>query len=264
MAIYRFHIEIEDHNNLFREIEIKSSQTFQDLHFSILHAYNFNLKHAASFFYSDDLWHMEDEIAFELLPYSQISCASPMSKVRISDYIDDPHQRFLYVYQSDEGWVFLLELVDINTAAPKSGENYPQVVKCVGEAPKQYSLKSVLRPIPDDLPVGVVEELADAATEPAADDLVVFETLEAGAQCAPKEAEDDPLSLGGQEELGVDSDDLHGMGEDQGDEDGITDDDDQGDDAGDDPDDDKFDDDDDYSGGRDRGSRGMAYDSDDY
>jgi len=114
------------------------------------------------------------------------------------------------------------------------------------------------------LPVGVVEELADAATEPAADDLVVFETLEAGAQCAPKEAEDDPLSLGGQEELGVDSDDLHGMGEDQGDEDGITDDDDQGDDAGDDPDDDKFDDDDDYSGGRDRGSRGMAYDSDDY
>lgn len=260
MAVYRFRIEIEDHDNLFREIEIKSSQTFQDLHFSILQAYGFDLKHAASFFYSDDLWHMEDEIAFELLPYSQISGASPMSKVRISDYIDDPHQRFLYVYQSDEGWVFLTELVNISTDAPKAGENYPRMVKSVGEAPKQYPVKPVFRPLPDEVPLRVVDDLADAAAEPAADELVVFETLEAGAQRAPKEADDDPLSLGTEVELGVDADDLHGLGDDQGDDDGITDDDDQQDDGG----EDGFDDDDDYSGGGGKGRRGMAYDSDDY
>lgn len=260
MAVYRFRIEIEDHDNLFREIEIKSSQTFQDLHFSILQAFAFDLKHAASFFYSDDLWHMEDEIAFELSPYSQISGASPMSKVRISDFIDDPHQRFLYVYQSDEGWVFLTELVNISTDAPKAGENYPRMVKSVGEAPKQYPVKPIFRPLPDDVPLSVVDDLADAAAEPAADDLVVFETLEAGAQRAPREADDDPLSLGTEVELGVDADDLHGMGDDHGDDDGITDDDDQHDDG----DEDGLDDDDDYSGGGGKGRRGMAYDSDDY
>jgi hypothetical protein len=203
---------------------------------------------------------MEDEIAFELLPYSQISGASPMSKVRISDFIDDPHQRFLYVYQSDEGWVFLTELVNISTDAPKAGENYPRMVKSVGEAPKQYPVKPVFRPLPDDVPLSVVDDLADAAAEPAADDLVVFETLEAGAQRAPREADDDPLSLGTEVELGVDADDLHGLGDDQGDDDGITDDDDQHDDGG----EDGFDDDDDYSGGGGKGRRGMAYDSDDY
>lgn len=260
MAIYRFRIEIEDHDNLFREIEIKSSQTFQDLHYSILQAYGFDLKHPASFFYSDDLWHMEDEIAFELLPYSQISGASPMSKVRISDYIDDPHQRFLYVYQSDEGWVFLTELVHISTDAPKAGENYPRMVKSIGEAPKQYPVKPVFRPIPDDVPLSVVDELTDAAAEPAADDLVVFETLEAGAQRAPREADDDPLSLVTEVELGVDADDLHDLGDDQSDEDGITDDDDQDDQK----DDDEGFDDDEYSQGRGRGRRSSTYDSDDY
>ncbi|MFM7586514.1 MAG: hypothetical protein ACKO6M_05790, partial [Bacteroidota bacterium] len=99
-----------------------------------------------------------------------------------------------------------------------------------------------------------------AAAEPAADDLVVFETLEAGAQRAPREADDDSLSLGTEVELGVDADDLHGLGDDQGDDDGITDDDDQQDDGG----EDGFDDDDDYSGGGGKGRRGMAYDSDDY
>jgi len=259
MALYRFRIEIEDHDNLFREIEIKSSQTFQDLHYSILQAFGFDLKHAASFFYSDDLWHMEDEIAFELLPYSQISGASPMSKVRISDYIDDPHQRFLYVYQSDEGWVFLTELVQINTSPLPTGESYPKMVKSVGEAPKQYPVKSVFRPISDDIPLGVVDELTDAASEPVADDLVVFETLEAGAHNAPKEAEDDPLSLMGQTELVVGADDLDGLGEDTGDDDVTDDDDDRGDESG----DRDFDDDDDYSVGN-KGRRGMAYDSDDY
>jgi len=264
MAVYRFRIEIEDHDSLFREIEIKSSQTFQDLHFSILQAFGFDIKHAASFFYSDDLWHMEDEIAYELMPYSQISDASPMSKVRVGEFIDDPHQRFLYVYQSDEGWVFLTELVDISTDVPKTGESYPRMVKSVGEAPKQYPVKNVFRPLPDEVPLNVVDEIAEAAAEPAADDLVVFETLEAGAHHAPKEADDDPLSLGTDIELGVDADDLRGMRDNQDDEDGITDDDDDdsNDDSGSDDHDDH--DDDDYSGRGNRGRRGMSYDSDDY
>jgi hypothetical protein len=134
------------------------------------------------------------------------------------------------------------------------------MVKSIGEAPKQYPVKPVFRPIPDDVPLSVVDELTDAAAEPAADDLVVFETLEAGAQRAPREADDDPLSLVTEVELGVDEDDLHDLGDDQTDEDGITDDDDQDDQQ----DDDEGFDDDEYSQGRGRGRRSSTYDSDDY
>ena len=58
MSVYRFKVIIEDYEDLFREIEVKASQSFEDLHFAILKAFGFDLKHPASFFYSDDLWHM--------------------------------------------------------------------------------------------------------------------------------------------------------------------------------------------------------------
>ncbi|MFM7910674.1 MAG: IS1096 element passenger TnpR family protein, partial [Bacteroidota bacterium] len=114
MSVYRFKVIIEDYEDLFREIEVKASQSFEDLHFAILKAFGFDLKHPASFFYSDDLWHMEDEIAFKDMPYSLTSNGIPMISTKISQYIDDPHQRFIYIYQSNEdAWAFLLELVAV-------------------------------------------------------------------------------------------------------------------------------------------------------
>lgn len=176
MAIYRFTVEIEDYEGITRTIEVKSTQTFEDLHYAILRAFSFDIKHPASFFYSDDLWHMEDEIAFKDAPYSVMNNAMPMNKTKISDYIDDPHQRFLYVYQSDEGWAFLLELVNIDTGIG-DGNSYPRLTKSEGEAPKQYPVKNLAKPKADEKPL-LVDPLEDDGEE-VADDLVVFESLEA-------------------------------------------------------------------------------------
>jgi hypothetical protein len=214
MAIYRFQVEIEDYEGISREIEVKSTQTFEDLHYAILRAYSFDLKHPASFFYSDDLWHMEDEIAFKDMQYSVISNAMPMNKTRISDYIDDPHQRFLYVYQSEEGWAFLVELVNIDTGSG-DGNTYPRTVKSLGEAPKQYPVKTVVKPKIEEIkssPADLLTALEEDVEE-AADDLVVFESLEAGSK--RKEADID-LDLNiDDEEDNMDDDD---MGEDDEDD----------------------------------------------
>lgn len=136
MAIYKFRILLEDYEGIYRDIIIKSSQTFDDLHYTLLQAFNFDLKHDASFFFSDDLWHQLDEVAYKNANYDVTSDALPMNKAKISDFIDDPHQRFLYLYDFEENWTFLLELIDIQTAVP-SGP-IPAVVKVEGEAPKQY------------------------------------------------------------------------------------------------------------------------------
>lgn len=197
MAIYRFTVEIEDYEGITRTIEVKSTQTFEDLHYAILRAFAFDIKHPASFFYSDDLWHMEDEIAFKDAPYSVMNDAMPMNKTKICDYVDDPHQRFLYVYQSDEGWAFLLELVNIDTGAG-DGNLYPRMTKGEGEAPKQYPVKNVVKSKAEDKPL-LVDPLEDDLEE-ATDELVAFESLEATTKKGSQTEIDLDITLDEEEE----------------------------------------------------------------
>ena len=42
MAIYRFKIAFEDNEDIYREIEIKSTQTFEDFHNVIVQSINFD------------------------------------------------------------------------------------------------------------------------------------------------------------------------------------------------------------------------------
>lgn len=248
MAIYRFRVEIEDYEGIYREIEVKTTQTFEDLHYAVLCAFSFDLKHPSSFFYSDDLWHMEDEISFKDMMYTMTSNALPANKTRISDYVDDPHQRFIFVYQSEEGWAFLIELIDIDTNDGGRG-SLPATVKSVGEAPKQYNTKIVIKPAIEkekskpSAPAAELLDVLDDDEPEAADDLVVFESFEAERSKGKGESLDLDLDL--------DDDVVDGEDEDSLDEDD------------DDLDADVDDDDDDFSGGGKKG-RGKADYDDDY
>jgi len=59
MSVYRFKVTFEDNDEIYREIEIKSVQTFEDFHFVILQSIGFDTIHNASFFISDDYWRKE-------------------------------------------------------------------------------------------------------------------------------------------------------------------------------------------------------------
>ncbi|MFN4766337.1 MAG: IS1096 element passenger TnpR family protein [Bacteroidota bacterium] len=186
MSVYRFKVIIEDYEDLFREIEIKASQSFEDFHFAILKAFSFDLKHSASFFYSDDLWHMEDEIAFKDIPYSLIGNAAPMIATKISQFIDDPHQRFIYVYRSEEdSWAFLVELIAIQ-GLPKGDVVLPRVVRAEGDPPKQYNPRQTQAAKSEPSTTGTSAPaaslpLAVEESEPESDDLQedqLFEQIE--------------------------------------------------------------------------------------
>ena len=45
MAILKFRVSYEEDDTIYRDIAIKHSQTFQDLHYAILDAYEFDRKH---------------------------------------------------------------------------------------------------------------------------------------------------------------------------------------------------------------------------
>ncbi len=144
MAVYKFKLFIEDNEDIYREIEILSGQTFEDFHNAIQEAYKFDKKHAAAFFVSDDYWRKDQEITLreEDLPLDEdeirlnVSPKKLMSKTKIAKYIDSPRQRFMYVFDPAVKWAFCIELMKILPDNPKG--SYPVCVKSTGTAPKQY------------------------------------------------------------------------------------------------------------------------------
>lgn len=144
MAVYKFKIFVEDNEDIYREIEILSGQTFDDFHNAIQDAFKFDKKHAASFFVSDDYWRKDQEITLrqEDLPLDadeikkNVSPKKLMSATKIAKYIDNPRQRFMYVFDPAVKWAFCIELMKILPDNPKM--IYPVCVKTIGSAPKQY------------------------------------------------------------------------------------------------------------------------------
>lgn len=134
MAIYRFRVSFEDYDDVVRDIDIKSTQTFEDLHLAIHKSTGYNPEQSSSFFVSNDQWIKGTEIA--LLP-SQRKIdrgVTLMKGTKLSKFIDDPHQKFYYVYNFDRPFDFHVELVKILDDDP--GKEYPVIVKSIGEAPK--------------------------------------------------------------------------------------------------------------------------------
>jgi hypothetical protein len=140
MAVYKFKITFEDYDDIFRIIEIKSTQTFLDLHKAILDAIGFDQKQLASFYMSTDTWKKGQEITLEDMtdeedePENKIPV---MAKSKLCDYINDPHQKIIYVYDFLEIWTLFIELTGIDVKE-KSGQKYPFCSKSSGLAPKQY------------------------------------------------------------------------------------------------------------------------------
>jgi len=128
----------EDYDDVTRDIEVKSTQTFEDLHHAIQQSIGFDDKKSASFFVSNDNWKKGNEIALQKRKNKNDEPLPLMKNSRLCDFISDPHQKFLYLSDYDSQWNFMMELIKIIPAAD-SLKTYPFCIKTVGEAPKQYN-----------------------------------------------------------------------------------------------------------------------------
>ncbi|MFD0939465.1 IS1096 element passenger TnpR family protein [Pedobacter boryungensis] len=135
MAIYRFKISFEDFDDIVREIDIKTTQTFEDLHRAIHRSTGYNADKSSSFYVSTDNWIKGDEIA--LLPNERKinNGVTLMENAKLSSFIEDPHQKFYYIYNFERPFDFHVELIKIILENDPNIE-YPFLVKSIGEAPK--------------------------------------------------------------------------------------------------------------------------------
>ena len=143
MAILKFRIYFEEDDSVYRDIAIRHKQTFLDLHQAVLKAFEFDNKHAATFYRSNDHWQRGREISLE--QYDKTYKVAPllMKETTIGSEIKDTNQRFIYTYDFNKGWTFLIELINISKEEnPKL--SYPAMVRKEGIAPSQYGTKSLL------------------------------------------------------------------------------------------------------------------------
>ena len=137
MALYRFRVTFEDYDDVLREIDVKSNQTFEDLHRAIHQSTGYNPDFSSSFYISNDQWTKGEEITY-LPNQKRIDRGVPlMSNVKLLSFIDDPHQKFYYTFNFDRPFDFHVELMKI-ILDETPGTTYPAVIKSVGEAPKQF------------------------------------------------------------------------------------------------------------------------------
>jgi hypothetical protein len=137
MALYRFRVTFEDYDDVTREIDIRSTQTFEDLHRAIHQSTGYNAEYSSSFYVSNDQWLKGEEISY--LPNQRRidRGVALMEKVKLSSRIDDPHQKFYYTFNFDRPFDFHIELMKIILdEAP--GVTYPAIIKSVGDAPRQF------------------------------------------------------------------------------------------------------------------------------
>ena len=143
MAILKFRVYFEEDESVYRDVVIRHSQSFFNLHEAILKGYEFDNKHKATFFRSNDHWLRGREISLET--YDREYKAPPllMSETTVGSEIRDPNQRFIYLYDFNKNWSFLLELINVSKEEnPKI--SYPSVVRTEGIAPSQYGTKGLL------------------------------------------------------------------------------------------------------------------------
>lgn len=135
MAVYRFRITFEDYDEVIREIDIKTNQTFEDLHKALHRSTGYDAEKSSSFYVSTDNWIKGEEIAYLPNQRKQDRGVALMAKSKLSAYVEDPHQKFYYTYNFDRPYDFHVELIKIILENDPAIE-YPFLVKRVGEAPK--------------------------------------------------------------------------------------------------------------------------------
>src|ERR1700755_1391364 len=140
MAILKFRVYFEEDDSIYRDVAAKHTQSFLQLHQVIQKAYEFDNKHQATFYRSNDNWQRGREISLE--KYDKAYKAEPlmMADTAIGTEIFDPNQKFIYVYDFVKNWSFLVEL--INVPKEESGKlEYPAVIKSEGMPPSQSGTK---------------------------------------------------------------------------------------------------------------------------
>lgn len=140
MYIYKFRVTVDEVDDFVRDIEIASNQDFEDFYYAITNCTDLDSKTLSSFFICDAKWRrtkeltlvdmgVDDDVRADLdddddefdTPKIPIGL---MKRVKISDVIDDPHQRLILMFDYVKPLMMYIEL--LKTMESVNDINYPR------------------------------------------------------------------------------------------------------------------------------------------
>lgn len=128
---------MDTEEDVFRDIEIETSATFEALHRALLDAFDFEEGEMASFYLSNESWEKGLEIPLMDMRDGDGNAAMSMGNTTLEELVSKPADKVLYVYDFLRMWIFYLELIEVKKDTPST--IYPRVALVYGDAPAQDS-----------------------------------------------------------------------------------------------------------------------------
>ena len=139
--IFHFRILLDQSEEVFRDIEIKSTDTFEEFHSAIVEAFDFSGDEIASFYISNEDWDKGEEITQMDMSGMGDEGIKTMKETALEEMLFEEEQKLLYLYDFMRMWIFFVELVSISD--PKADKSYPKVILSVGDTPDEQSKELV-------------------------------------------------------------------------------------------------------------------------
>lgn len=135
MSILKFRIQADDQNDFVREVEMKSDQTFKDLHDFIIKNQNLDNQELASFHVANESWEKLQEITLidmlgdfdkNLHEGDENHSFYIMADTRLDQFLNKIDQKLIYEYDFLQLRTFFLEVTDIYPENKR--HKYPRLV----------------------------------------------------------------------------------------------------------------------------------------
>lgn len=116
--IYSFRITLNGDEATFRDIEIESTDSFEDFHNVILQSFGFDGLEMASFYLANEEWEPLEEITlFDMSEEEEVGKLT-MQDSYLEDILHEDQTRLVYIYDFLNLWTFKVELADIAERNP--------------------------------------------------------------------------------------------------------------------------------------------------
>lgn len=131
--IYRFRVILDNDTDedVFRDLEIRKTDTLEDLHNVITQSFGFDGTEMASFYISNDQWDQGEEIS--LFDLSDDNSARLMNETSLDSVVNEEQTKLIYVYDFLSMWTFFVELAEI--VEETEGHDYPNLMFVQGQVP---------------------------------------------------------------------------------------------------------------------------------
>ena len=148
--IYRFRVVLDNDTDedIFRDLEIRKTDTLEDLHNIITQSFGFDGLEMASFYISNDQWEQGEEISmFDV--GEGLESPRLMNETELSSVVNEAQTKLIYVYDFLSMWTFYVELAEIVEEA--HGTDYPNLMYVHGQIPDTAPEKTFEAESLDDL-----------------------------------------------------------------------------------------------------------------